>query len=217
VSDAAATSRREALRTAAIGAGLVAAGGLVRPVAAVAQSTDDEDLRDFLAEAIALEQIGVLAYALASEAKGVDARTRRLFERLRDQDQAHANAFRQAIDSLGFDASDAPADPEDSGVYDDAEGIDDELAKELSDLLARLAEPKNLSEWLGLLLEIERREIRFYLVRAPALDSADLAITSAEIAANQAQHVIALETAAGTEPIEALVSLEVAAGAKPGA
>ena len=211
------TSRREALRAAAIGAGLVAAGGLVRPVAATAQSTDDEDLRDFLAEAIALEQIGVLAYALASESKGVDARTGRLFERLRDQDQAHANAFRQAIDSLGFDASDAPADPGDSAVYDDAEGIDDELAKDLSALLARLADPEDRGEWLGLLLEIEQREIRFYLARAPALDSTDLAITSAEIAANQAQHMIALETAAGTEPVEALVSLEIAAGAKPGA
>ena len=83
-----APTRREALRAAALGAGAVAGAGLLRPVAALAQ-TADEDLRDFLAPTTALEQIAVFAYNAAAEANGELKTT---FDRLRDQEQAHANA-----------------------------------------------------------------------------------------------------------------------------
>jgi rubrerythrin len=211
-----ATSRRDALRTVALGAGAIAAGSLLGPVAAAAQATEDEDLRDYLAEAIALEQIAALAYALAGEAKGTDARLRSVLERFRDQEQAHANAMRSAIESLGFDASDPPDSPTDSDVFDDADGIDDDKAAELADLLARLGEPKDSSAFLTLLLDLEQRQIRFYVGRAPGLDSEDLATTSAEIAANQAQHVIVLERSADTEASEALVTVEAAVSGRSG-
>ena len=66
----AAPTRRDALRAAAIGAGAVAGAGLLRPLTALAQSSTDEDLRDFLAPTIALEQIAVFAYDAALDAKG---------------------------------------------------------------------------------------------------------------------------------------------------
>ena len=50
--------------------------------------TEDDDLRDFLAEAIGLEQITVLAYATAAEQ--ADPSGRQLLEDFRDQEQAHA-------------------------------------------------------------------------------------------------------------------------------
>ena len=42
----------------------------LRPALAAAQRADDEDLRDFLVEAIGLEQVTVLAYATAADASG---------------------------------------------------------------------------------------------------------------------------------------------------
>ena len=63
-----ASSRREALRRGAMAAGAIAAGGLLRAAPASAQAPDDEDLRDFLVEAIGLEQVTVLAYSSASDA-----------------------------------------------------------------------------------------------------------------------------------------------------
>ncbi|MFL5870333.1 MAG: hypothetical protein ACJ75R_04575, partial [Solirubrobacterales bacterium] len=95
----AAPTRREALRTAALGAGALAGAGLLRPVAAFAQSTADDDLRDFLAPTIALEQIAAFAYNAAAGANGVKPDEKTTFLHLRDQEQAHANALRQALDS----------------------------------------------------------------------------------------------------------------------
>jgi rubrerythrin len=203
----AATTRREALRHAALGGAALATTGLLLPAAAAAQSADDEELRDFLAEAVALEQIAVLGYALAIEAKGADATLRRTFELLRGQEQAHANALRTALDSLGFDPPDAPDDPGDSGVYDDADGIEDERATRLTNLLGRLAEPADVDEFIDLLVDLEREQIRYYLAGAPTQPSEDLATTGAEIAANQAQHLVLLEDARGAGATEALAGV----------
>ena len=130
-------SRRDALHRAALAAGALAAGGLVRPALAAAQSTDDEDLRDFLVEAIALEDVTVLAYVTAIDQAGPDLKP--ALEKLRDQEQAHANALNNASDQLGFDAPDAPDSPTDTGVYDDIDGLDDETVKHLDDRLGEIA------------------------------------------------------------------------------
>ncbi len=186
-------SRREALRLAAIGAGAVAAGGLAQPALAAGQAPDDEDLRDFLVEAIALEQVTVLAYATATDLSDVSAEQQGAYELFRDQEQAHANALRTAIESLGFDAPDAPGSTTDSAVVDDVDGLSAEAAeafkKRLSELDRAAEEPKAL---LDLLLELEREQLRFYSDNAPALDSVDLARTGAEIAGCQAQHLVVL-------------------------
>ena len=183
-------SRREALRRAAIGAGALAAAGLAGPAAAAAQAPDDEDLRDFLVAAIALEQLTVLAYATASEAEGTTADQRRRYELFRDQEQAHANAWRTAIDSLGFDPPEAPSSTTDSAVVDDVDGLSDEAAQDFKDRLEQLDRVADQANGLlDLLRELEREQLRYYSESAPALDSVDLSTSGAEIAGCQAQHL----------------------------
>jgi rubrerythrin len=207
---AAPASRREALRRAALGAGAIAAAGLLRPGAALAQSTEDEDLRDFMVEAIGLEQVAVLAYAEAADAQGVSAPLRQTLELFRDQEQAHANALRSAIDSLGFDAPDAPDSTTDTEVFDEVDGLSDESAERLTGLLERLDGLRDRDELLEFLAGIETDQLDLYLGSGPDLDSEDLSVTCAEIAGCQAQHLVALRLELGDDPATAL---DEAAGA----
>jgi hypothetical protein len=201
-----APSRRDALRTGAVAAGAIAAGGLIRPLSAMAQasSTETEALRDFLGEAVAREQIIALAYAEAGQASGLDAGVERSLERFRTQTQAHVNALTSALESIGYDASDAPSDPQDDGVFDGADGIEDESATELGEQLAMLADPKSTAQHLELLITLSNQLIDYYAGNVAALDSEDLRTTSAEIAANVAQHVVVLRVASGESLAKAL-------------
>ncbi len=185
-----AANRREALRRGALAAGALAAGGLLRPALALAaQSPDDEDLRDFLVEAIGLEQVTVLAYADAADA---DPKSKQLYERFRDQEQAHANALRQAIDELGFDAPDAPNDATDTGVFDGIDGLDDEAAAKLKDQLGEVGKAKTPTDYLNVINRLESAQLEYYVANGPALDSADLSTTATEIAGCQGQHQVVL-------------------------
>lgn len=182
-------TRRETLRRAAgLAAGALLAG-LVRPVGARAQATEDEELRDFLEQAIELEQESVLAYDTAVEAPDVDRGLKPVLELLRDQEQAHANAWREAIDLLGFEAPDPPA----------------ELAE--ADDLGRLEELEKPEELLRFLAEHEQALISDYLELAPALVSEDLSRTAAEVAASHAQHLVVLGGELGDDPVEVLTRL----------
>jgi rubrerythrin len=205
MSDRAGT-RRDLLARAALAAGGLSAARLLAPAPAAAQSSDDDDLRDFLAPAIALEQISVLAYSNATRAKGVERLLRRTFETFGDQDQEHATALRQALDSLGFDVPDAPSSPSDAGVFD-IDGIDDAQRSEFAGLLRRTGEIDNRAAALGLLIELERRQLDYYLSEAPSLDSEDLSTTGAEIAGCQAQHTVVLREARGDPPAAALAGV----------
>ncbi len=192
----AAHSRRDALRRAALAAGALAASGVVRPASAAAQTTEDEDLRDFLVEAIGLEQVTVLAYATAADDAGPDLKPE--LETFRDQEQAHANALRSALDELGVDPPEAPDSPTDTGVFDDVEGLDDEAVKRLGDALGKLADANGLDQLLDVLFELENEQLTYYVTEGPQLDSEDLATTSASIAGCQAQHLVALGVATGS-------------------
>jgi hypothetical protein len=194
-------NRREALRRGAIAAGALAAGGLLRPALAAAQSTSDEDLRDYLVEAIGLEQVTVLAYATASDQADPDAR--QLLQDFRDQEQAHASAWRSALDSIGFDAPDAPNTPEDTGVFDDVDGLSDDSATQLKDLLTKIGDTNGADQFLELLADLEKRQIAYYVANAPAVDSYDLATTSAEISGCQAAHLVVLREDLGDSPEDA--------------
>lgn len=198
-------SRRETLRRAALGAAALTAAGVLRPGAALAQTTDQDELRDFLAEAIALEQIAALGYALAAQSTGPAPELKSTLELLRDQEQAHANAFRSAIDALGFDAPDPPDSPTDTGVFDDVDGIDDETASRLSDLLRGLDGLKG-DKLFDYLLELEREQLSYYIGQGPDVDSEDLSTTAAEIAGCEAQHVYVLRRQLGSNPADALVA-----------
>jgi rubrerythrin len=208
-----APTRRDALRAAVLGAGAVAGASLLRPLTAVAQSSVDEDLRDFLAPAIALEQIAVFAYDAALDADGASADEKAVFERFRDQEQAHADALRQAIDLVGFDAPDAPESPDDSGAFD-IDGIDAERARQLTTTLSEVGDLTNVADFLRYLTDLEEEQIGRYATGAPTLDSEDLATTSAEIAANQAQHLIVLGSLRKEEPPQTLAAIEAAASGK---
>jgi hypothetical protein len=193
-------SRRDALQRAALAAGALATAGLVRPALAGAQSTDDEDLRDFLVYAIGLEDVTVLAYATAVEQAGPDLKP--TLETFRDQEQAHANALNQAIDELGFDAPDPPDTPADTGVYDDIDGLDDGTIKRLTDRLGEIDDAQGLDQLLDLLLSLEQDQLRYYGAEGPQLDSEDLGTTAASIAGCQAQHLVALKVRIGGSPRE---------------
>jgi rubrerythrin len=206
----AAPTRREALRGALLGAGAVAGAGLLRPVSALAQATSDDDLRDFLAPAIALEQIAVFAYDSALDAPGVSDAQTRIFTSFRDQEQAHANAWRKALDNLGFDLPDPPDATDDTGAFD-VDGIDDDQAKELEDLLAKIDDLKKVENFLDYLVELENQEIAYYASNAPSIDSEDLATVSAEVAANQAQHLVVLDTELKQKPAKILDGVSSAA------
>jgi rubrerythrin len=207
----AAHNRRETIRRAALAAGALAASGLARPALAAAQTSDDEDLRDFLVEAIGLEQVTVLAYSTAAEQAGADFN--RTFELFRDQEQAHANALRSAIDELGFDPPEPPDSPTDTGVFEDVEGLDDDAAKRLGDRLGEIRDADGLDQLIGVLLELEDEQITYYGTEGPGLDSYDLATTAASIGGCQAQHLVILKTSTGRPAAEAATSVAETASA----
>ena len=208
-------SRRELIRRGVIAAGTVGAAGLLRPALAGAQSATDEDLRDFLAEAIGLEQITVLAYASAADAADSGGDRQRL-EDFRDQEQAHANALRSAIDEIGFDPPEAPDSPTDTGVFDDVDGLDTETADRLKGQLGDLGKARSPDQFVTLLTDLETDQLTLYAGQGPALDSADLATTAAEIAGCQAQHLVVLGGFAGDSPADAATAAaKVASDAAP--
>jgi Ferritin-like domain len=194
-------SRREVLRLAALGAGTLAVTGLLRPAPAGAQAAGDEDLRDFMVGAICLEQLAVLAYATAARDGATDIGS--TLEIFRDQEQAHANALRQALDTLGFDVPDAPDSTTDTGAFEDVEGLDDQLSRRLLDLLAELDGLTSPRQFLTYLGELEDEQITYYTSEAPAADSVDLTTTCAEIAGCQAQHAVVLADELGRSPAQA--------------
>jgi rubrerythrin len=206
----AAPTRREALRTAALGAGALAGVGLLRPVAALAQTSSDDDLRDFLAPAIALEQVAAFAYDSALEAQGITDAQTKIFTRFRDQELAHASAWRQALDNLGFDLPGAPTATNDTGAFD-VDGISEDQRNELASTLKRIDDLKKVDDYIDYLTELEDKEIAYYADNAPAVDSEDLANVSAQVAANQAQHLVVLDSERKQKPAEILDSIASAA------
>ena len=196
-----ARSRRETLRLAALGAGAIAAAGFARPALAGAQATEDEDLRDFLVGAISLEQLAVLAYSTAAREGDTDLGP--TLETFRDQEQAHANALRQALDTLGFDLPDAPDSATDTGAFEDVDGLDSEQSERLLDLLDELDGLSSPREYLDYLARLEDEQLTYYTSEGPAVDSVDLTTTSAEIAGCQAQHSVVLLTELGRTEAEA--------------
>jgi hypothetical protein len=201
-------SRRDALRRAGLAAGAFAAAGMLRPAFAAAQSTSNDDLRDYLVPAVGLEQITVLAYATALDK--VDPDVRDQLTTLRDQEQAHASAWREALDSLGFDSPDAPDSPEDTGVFDGVDGLDDATASDYQDLLGKIGDANSPQQLYDLIADLEKRQIAYYVEKAPAVDSFDLATTSAEISGSQAAHVIIIGALRGQAPADAAAAVNAA-------
>jgi rubrerythrin len=201
-------SRREAIRRAALGAGALAVASVIQPPVAAAQS-DDEDLRDFLVEAITLEQLTVLAYSTA--ASDADSDQRPTLEQFRDQEQAHASALRTALDSLGFDLPSAPDSTTDDAAFEDVEGLDETASKKRIDLLDELDGLRTPREYFEYLSKLEAEQLALYADQGAEVDSVDLSRTSAEIAGCQAQHMIVLGGQLGESSEQAAAEAATAA------
>ncbi len=202
----AARTRRDAIRRGTVAAAALYAVAATRPSLAGAQSSADDDLRDFLVEAIGLEQIAALAYSTASQANEIDAKLGGMLEDFGGQEEAHASALRSAIDEIGFDPPDQPDSPSDTTVFNDVEGLDADAAKNLSDLLSELQGLKGRGPLLEYLAKVEEAQLDYYLGQAPVLDSEDLSTTSAEIAGCQAEHLVVLREQLGDPPPKALAA-----------
>lgn len=201
-------TRRSALRRAALGAGVVATPGLLRPAIAQAQDTDDEvELGDFLVEAVALEQIAAIAYQDAASVEGLRTNLRQTLRRFARQEEAHATALGTALDSIGVEPPDPPSGPRDSRAIETIDRLDAARASELADLLGRLSGLERQAEYLEYLVELETEQIRLYLGATPEFVSEDLLRTGAEIAGCEAQHVVVLREAMGTPPARAVPEL----------
>jgi hypothetical protein len=181
---------------------------MLRPALAAAQSTTDDDLRDYLVPAVGLEQITVLAYATALDKVDPDVRDQLIT--LRDQEQAHASAWREALDSLGFDSPDAPNSPTDTGVFDGVDGLDDDTASDYKELLGKIGDANTPQQFYDLIADLEKRQIGYYVEKAPAVDSFDLATTSAEISGSQAAHMIVIGSLRGQAPADATAAVNAA-------
>ena len=202
-------TRRDALRVAALAGGALAVPALMRPAAALAQDDDEADLEDFLVMAIHVEQVAVLAYATAVEAKDLDRDLKRTLEGFGEHEQLHANAMRSALDSLGLDPPDPPSDLADTAALEGLEDADDEggLRSELTKVMGGLERAKGVDELLELLLNVEDLQWILYLGDTPVFESEDLLRTGAEIAACQAQHGVVLKAALGSPPADSVADL----------
>ena len=144
----------------------------------------------------------MLAYASAADAADSGGDRQRL-EDFRDQEQAHANALRSAIDEIGFDPPEAPDSPTDTGVFDDVDGLDTETADRLKGRLGDVGKARTPDQFVTLLTDLETDQLTLYAGQGPALDSADLATTAAEIAGCQGQHLVVLGGLEGQTPGQA--------------
>jgi rubrerythrin len=204
-------TRRDALRRAALAAGVLASPTLLRPKPARAQATDDEvELAAFLVEAIALEQIAVLAYESAADEEGLGAGLGQTLRRFAEHEQAHASALRSALDSIGVDSPDAPRGARDREAIEGIDRLDADRATELADLLGELAELDARGEYLDYLVGIEREQIELYVQATPEFGSEDLVRTGAEIAGCAAQHAVVLREALGAPPARSVADLSSA-------
>jgi hypothetical protein len=101
------------------------------------------------------------------------------------------------MDELGFDAPEPPDSPDDTGVFDDIDGLDDDAVKRLNDRLGEIADAQGTDQFIDLLLSLEEEQLTYYVGEGPGLDSADLSTTAASIAGCQAQHLMVLNVQVG--------------------
>ena len=167
-------TRRELLARGGVAAGAAVLPAALLAAPALAQESDETDALESLVE---LEQAAELAYSLAAEsATGADAR---LLTELGGHAAEHATALSEALDQLAVDPPDASEDP---ATYDSLKGFD-----------AKTGRPGQLAFFGALELDI----VRAYEDATPRLESPDLVVTGAQVAAAHAQAWVALRLAAG--------------------
>ena len=170
---AGAQSRREALRRAALGAGALAAAGLVRPAAARGPIPRRRG-------PARLPRRGDLARA-AHRARLLDRGKRRRHRPAADAGAASATRSRRtrprcatALDSLGFDLPTPPDSTTDDAAFDDVDGLDTDASQNLIDLLGELDGLKSPREYFEYLVKLESEQLALYASQGAEVDSVDL-------------------------------------------
>lgn len=107
-----------------------------------------------------------------------------LFDTFAEQEGEHVTAWSGAIDQLNVDPPSTPGSPSDSPHLED------------------LDKASNQDQYLDFLIEFEQRLTSAYTDQAVALTIEDLIRTGAQVAANHAQHLVALRQLRGDSPAE---------------
>jgi hypothetical protein len=173
--------RRELARAALAGGAALALSGGWRLVAAPAARADD---RDALASLVAVERVLALAYALARARPGLDRRTRDLLGVLHAHERRHADALGELVIAV---KGTLPAEP-----------------RRLSDVdryLPGLGAARSPDEILGFAVELEAVGLAAQAQALRALTDARAIQTVASITAAEGQHLVALRSALGREPL----------------
>ncbi|MBA3300689.1 MAG: ferritin-like domain-containing protein [Thermoleophilaceae bacterium] len=173
-------TRREALHGGlTIGGAVLGAAtvpGLLRASDAFAQADGDVAI---LAGAVALEQVAVVAYSSAASSGLLDPRTKRVFERFREQEQEHADGLGAALEQRGGRTPKPPSAAQVPG----------------------LEKLRSQAEVVDFAIELETTALAAYYAAVQKLKNPALLETGASIMANEGQHLVVLRRLAGREPV----------------
>ena len=158
--------------------------------------------RDALTPLLAAQQLSLACESRVTAAlAGAPASTRTLTGQVRDQDQAHVRATRDALRRLGARRSPPPGS--------DA-AIDAELARHL--IPGRPGRLRGPGDALGLLVDVERVAIGAAYVALSQIHDGSLAVLVAQMMASDAQHEALLEEARHPGAIAAAIPYGVVEG-----
>jgi hypothetical protein len=175
------TRRRELARAALVGAAALALEGGWRLAAPSIARADD---RDALASLAALEQTLALAYAIALTRPGLDPRTRGLLRTLHAHERRHADTLGQLLT--------------------DSQGRPSAAPRRLADVdrrLPGLGAARTPREILAFAVELEGVGLAAQAQALGRLSDARAIQTVASIAAAEGQHLVALRSVLGRQPL----------------
>jgi hypothetical protein len=179
--------RRELLRHGvAFGAAAIAASSIplllsLRDAFAAQDSGGDDEI---LQNAIALEQVVVIAYDMALASRLLSPAALRVARRLRSHERQHVDALTTALTDLG---GTPPAPPEGIGDVDKvADGLRD---------------ARTQADVVNVLIELELAAVGAYHDAQARLVETRLLQTSASIMASDGQHLVVLRGLVGADPV----------------
>jgi rubrerythrin len=159
---------------------------LARPAGTLALADDDVPV---LERALEVERRLVVSYEFAAQGDLLDSEVREATQLFAEQEREHAEALRSALIDLGVDPGPPPAAAEIEGLTD----VDSQPAV------------------LEFLVALEREAIAIYEAAAGELTAPDLLRTGAQIAANEAQHLVVLRQQLGEEAVPDVFEIETTA------
>jgi rubrerythrin len=199
--DTARVAEYEATRRDAVRRGVIAGGGIVaastipillRVGGAFAQTEGDGAI---LEGAVGLEQTAAIVYETAYGSGLLEKPVAGIARLFRDQEREHAGELSQALEDLGGTPP-VPPKPED---------------------VTGLGAVSSQEDILRFALELENMAVVAYVDAHRKLQSPGLLRTSAQIMANEGQHLVVLRQALGASPAESVpAAFEAGTGPAPG-